>query len=43
MVKYYIEIYNHDNFQIILNKRLCLHISCNNKIIGKNNYCLIHR
>ena len=31
-----------DDFQIILNKRVCYFPPCLNKIIGSNNYCHLH-
>ena len=31
-----------DDFQIILNKRICYFPPCLNKIIGTNNYCHLH-
>ena len=31
-----------DDFQIILNKRVCHFPPCLNKIIGNNNYCHLH-
>ena len=43
--KQYIEDLNIDqeDFEIILNKRICFHPPCLNKIIGSNNYCNIHQ
>ena len=43
--KQYIEDLNIDqeDFEIILNIRICFHPPCLNKIIGSNNYCNIHQ
>ena len=34
--------YEQDDFQIILNKRVCYFMPCLNKIVGSNNYCHLH-
>ena len=34
--------YEEDDFQIILNKRVCYFPPCLNKIISSNNYCHSH-
>ena len=43
--KKYIEDLNIDqeDFEIILNKRICFYPLCLNKIIGSNNYCSNHQ
>ena len=43
--KQYIEDLNIDqeDFEIILNKRICFYPPCLNKIIGSNNYCSNHQ
>ena len=43
--KQYIEDLNIDqeDFEIILNKRICFYPPCLNKIIGSNNYCCNHQ
>ena len=35
--------YEQDDFQIILNKRICHCVRCLNYIIGSNNYCHLHK
>ena len=34
--------YGQEDFQIILNKRVCHFLPCLNKIIGNYNYCYLH-
>ena len=43
--KQYVEDLNIDqeDFEIILDKRICFHPPCLNKIIGSNNCCDIHQ
>ena len=35
-------IYEQEDFEIILNKRICFYPPCLNKIIGTYNYCYLH-